>query len=285
MERRTITSQIDTVLALTHRLDALTHSIGKAWRVVGTAISFATAGLISLSLALVVFPLVRLTEGSCEEREIRSQRAVHRAVRFYMVVLRRLGVMRLQVHGVEKLGEPGLLVVANHPTLIDALILMSFMPQADCVVKASHYDNFWLGGAVKGAGYIPNRSGPQVVEECVERLRRGRSVLIFPEGTRSPKDELGHFARGAAYIALHAGCDPVPVTIECEPATLYRGLAWWQVPERRFTVTINVDPPLPIDEAVSPGTSRPRATRAITNMLCDHFERRLGFVRDQRTPG
>jgi 1-acyl-sn-glycerol-3-phosphate acyltransferase len=283
MERRTTTGHANGAAAFASRLDSLTHSFGKAWRVVSTAISFAVAGLISLSLAFVIFPLVRLTRGSGEQREIRSQYAMHLALRLFILVITRIGVMRLRVHGVEKLREPGMLVVANHPTLIDALILMSFMPQADCVVKASHYDSFWLGGAVKGAGYIPNRSGPQLVEECAERLRRGRSVLIFPEGTRSPKNELGHFARGAAHIALHTGSDPIPVTIECEPATLYRGLAWWDVPERRFTVTLMVDPALPIDEAVSLRTSRPRTARAITAMLRDHFERRLALVRDQCT--
>jgi len=283
MERRTTTGHAHAAASLASGLARLTHSIDKGWRVVATAISFAMAGLISLSLAVVIFPLLRLTRGSREQHEIRSQYAIHLAVRFYMWAVLRLGVMRLCGHGVEKLREPGILVVANHPTLFDALTLMSFMPQADCVVKASHYDNFWLGGAVKGAGYIPNHSGPQVVEECAERLRRGRSVLIFPEGTRSPKNGLGHFARGAAHIALHAGSDPVPVTIECEPATLYRGLAWWDVPERRFTVTLTVDPPLPIDKAVSLRTSRPRTARAITATLRDHFERRLVLVRDQCT--
>ena len=142
--------------------------------------------------------------------------------------------MRLRGHDIDKLREPGLLVVANHPTLLDAVFLMSFMPQADCVVKASHYDNFWLSGAARGAGYIPNRSGPQLVEECAERLRRGRSVLIFPEGTRSPKNGLGTFARGAAHIALRAGSDLVPVTIECDPATLYRGKASVKWPGRQI---------------------------------------------------
>ena len=105
----------------------------------------------------------------------------------------------------------------------------------------------WLASAIKGAGYIPGRNGPQLVESCVERLRRGRSQLIFPEGTRSPKDGLGALGRGAAHIALRSGCDLVPVTIECQPATLYRGLAWWDVPERRFIVTLNVDAPLSIE--------------------------------------
>ena len=42
--------------------------------------------------------------------------------------------------GVERLKAPGILVVATHPTLMDALILMSQMPQADCVIKGGTHD-------------------------------------------------------------------------------------------------------------------------------------------------
>lgn len=259
----------------------LTRAASRAWRVVATAIGFGVAGVSSLVLAAVVFPLVRLLPGSREDAQIRNQYALHVAVRMYLRLIVALGVMRVHARGVEVLREPGLLVVANHPTLIDALILMSLMPQADCVVKAGHYDNFWLSGTIRAAGYIPNRNGPQLVEDCAERLQCGRSVLIFPEGTRSPRGELGAFARGAAHIALRSGRAPTPVTIECEPATLYHGLAWYDVPERRFNITLTVGPALSIDEALSQPTSRARAARRITASLRDHFERRLDLVRDQ----
>jgi 1-acyl-sn-glycerol-3-phosphate acyltransferase len=269
--------------AFTNRLDGFNRAISRGWRIVGTGLGFVAAGVISLFLALVAIPLVRIVSPRGERGEVRAQYAMHLGFRLHVAILVALGTMRVRGKGLERLREPGSLVVANHPTLIDALILMSFMPQADCVVKASHFDNFWLGPAVKAAGYIPNRDGPQLVEECAERLRRGRSVLIFPEGTRSPRGGLGEFARGAAHIALSAERDLLPVTIHCDPATLYRGLAWWDVPERRFTVTLTVDAPLLIDTAISGPTSRGRAARAVTASLRNHFERRLDLVPDQRT--
>lgn len=266
-------------------LGRLPQRISRAWRVIATTIGFGIAGPISLFLALVVFPLLRIAPGSREQSEIRAQYALHLAFRTFLAVVARLGVLRVRCNGVEALRKPGILVVANHPTLIDALIVMSYMAQADCVVKPGHYDNVWLSTTVKGAGYIPGRNGPQMVESCVEKLRSGRSVLIFPEGTRSPKGELGVLGRGAAHVALHADCELIPVTIDCQPATLYHGLAWWDVPERRFTVTLNVGAPLSIESTVPLPTNRPRAARAITAALRDHFERRLSLVRDQFTSG
>ena len=149
------------------------------------------------------------------------------------------------------------------------------MPQADCVVKASHYHNPFLARAIKGAGYISDLDGPGLVADCVERLMRGRSVIVFPEGTRSPANDLGPFLRGAAHVALRAGCDPIPVTIKCEPPTLYRGRAWWDVPERQFTLTLTVDEPLVVKDVLEQPMALPRAARVLTTALRDHFERRL----------
>lgn len=251
----------------------------RAWRVLATGSAFVMVGLLSLALATVVIPLVRLGAGATDRGDARAQYAMHLSFRFFVAFLVYTGVMRLRGHGVEQLREPGLLVVANHPTLIDALILMSFMPQADCVVKAGHRDNFWLRGAVERAGYIPNRNGPELVEECARRLRRGRSVLIFPEGTRSPRDGLGHFARGAAHIALRSGASLLPVTLRCDPATLHHGLSWWEVPERRFTVTLTVDAPIRVDDVSARSENQGRAAREVTARLREHFERRLEIVR------
>ena len=103
-------------------------------------------------------------------------------------------------------------------------------------------------------------------------------MIIFPEGTRSPKDELGSFARGAAHIALRAGCDPILVTLDCDPATLYKGQAWWDVPERVPVLTLTVGDALPVKEVVGSEMSRGRAARALTNHLREHFERQLTRV-------
>lgn len=246
--------------------------VSRGWRIARTALGFAVLGLWLLSLA-VLLPLLRLLPGRAPG-DLRAQRAVHHSVRGYFRLLTWMGILRLRCEGAERLAEPGTLVVANHPTLLDALCLMSFMPQADCVVKERYYRNFFLGGPARAAGYIPSRDGVEVVGDCVERLVRGRSLIIFPEGTRSPVRGLGPFQRGAAHIALRAGRDPLPVAITCEPATLYHDQPWWDVPERRFELTLRVGEPLRVKEIVAEGTSRGRAARALTEAMREHLDHR-----------
>ena len=254
------------------------HRVSHIWRIFRTGLGWAVFGTASVTLGFIVLPLRRVVPGRPEERELRAQRALHWAARAYLRGLSLLWVLRLRSTGGERLREPGKLVVANHPTLLDAVFLMSLMPQADCVVKQQYFEMPFLGATARGAGYIPSGEGPGIVDRCVERLQRGRSVIIFPEGTRSPAGGLAPFARGAAHIALRAKCELIPVTIDCTPPTLYRGLPWWDVPESRFTMTLQVDEPLPVDELVAGQTSRGRAARVLTAAMRDHFERRKALV-------
>ncbi len=85
--------------------------------------------------ALIVMPTLRLWPGDSERNEVRCQHAIHRFTRIYFWGLQSLALATLAVRGAEGLSQRGQLIVANHPTLLDALLLMSLMPQADCVVK------------------------------------------------------------------------------------------------------------------------------------------------------
>jgi len=252
--------------------------VSRAWRIVATGFAFVAAAILSLIPGIIAIPWARLLPVSRERHELRIQKSIHWLIRFHLAGLGISGAFRVRCAGRERLREPGILVVANHPTLLDAWALMSLMPQADCVVKERYYENVFLGGAARNAGYIPNYDGPGLVDECVARLLRGRSVIIFPEGTRSPKDGLGDFARGAAHIALRSGRDPIPVTLRCEPATLYGGQAWWDVPERVPVLTMTVGDPLSVKASVDPEMSQGRAARALTYSLREHFERQLARV-------
>ena len=250
-------------------------SPSRSWRQVRTACSFLLLGVASLLLSLVVLPLLGCYPGSRERRERRAQRAIHWSARAYLRALRMLRILRIDCVGAERLREPGTLVVANHPTYLDVLVLMSVMPQADCVVKEQYYENPLFGGAARAAGYIPSGDGPRVVDACVERLIGGRSVIMFPEGTRSPANGLGPFQRGAAHMALRTGRNPVPVVVGCTPPTLYRGQPWWEVPERRFDLTLSVGEPLRVKDAIGEQSSFGHAARALTASMREYFEKRV----------
>ena len=83
---------------------------------------------------------------------------------------------------------------------------------------------------VASAGYIRNDTPKVLINNCVDNLNKGESLIIFPEGTRGQKDQLGEFKRGAAQIAIRAQANTVPIIISCYPNTLSKQEKWYQIP-------------------------------------------------------
>lgn len=251
--------------------------IARGFRALRTGLAFATFGLGALIVAGIGFPLLHLRGGSRDARERRAQYLVHLSFRLFVRFMTVLGLIRVSVVGRERLrGASPALVIANHPTLIDVVLLIAAMPQADCVVKRAAWQNRFLRGIVAGTGYISNRDGPAFVEACVERLRRGRWLVVFPEGTRSPRGGLGAFRRGVAHVALGAGCDIVPVVVTCDPPTLMKNQRWYAVPDRRVELTVNVGDRLRLASPAPPETPV-AAARARTADIRARYEAALGY--------
>ena len=247
-----------------------------ALRIVTFAIGFSAFGGLCLLLSAVGFPLVRLSTASQERRELRAQRLVQWTFRTFLAILRVLGIARASVRGEERLREPGAhLLVANHPTLIDVIMIGALMPQLDCVAKRATWTNPLMFGVVKGTGYIANDDGIALIEAGTERLARGRSLLLFPEGTRSPRGGLQPFQRGAAHLALRTGLPLLPIHIRCEPPGLMKGQAWWDIPPGRMEFSIEICEPIHVRELVVPGEPRARSARRITAALRDFYAKRL----------
>lgn len=248
-------------------------------QVARTAIAFAVFGLMAPVLGLVAYPVVRLRARDALDRERRMQRTAHRAARSFMALLEALEVVRLQRHGTERLAGPGpQLVVANHPTLIDVLALLACMPQADLVVSVERAGNPFLRHLIRACGYLRNDAGPVVVSECAERIRAGRSLIIFPEGTRSPRRGLRRLQRGAAHIALQVPCDLLPVLIHCDPPAFGRDQKWYDVPDRAIRMALVVGEPIAVTSVLGGKVPAPVAARRLTAQLCESFEKGLDIV-------
>ncbi len=236
--------------------------------------AFAVFGAGSLLVALTVFPLLNCFSRTQRDREIRAQRLIHLSFLLFLRFTEALGLIRVTRRDMNRLrdGAP-CVVVANHPTLIDVVLLIGSLPQADCVVKQGVWRNPFLRRVVATAGYIPNDTGRGFVDTCVSRLRDGRLVLLFPEGTRSPQGHLGAFHRGAARIALKSGCDLVPVLITCEPPSLMKGQPWYKVPDRTIQLALQVEAPirLPPEQEAPAGL----AARRLTAELRTRFARKV----------
>src|SRR5690606_42122790 len=108
----------------------------------------------------------------------------------------------------------------HRPPLIAVVFLVALVPEADCVVKASLAKNPFTRGPIRATGYICNDSGPELIRACIDSVQAGNSLILFPEGTRTPVSGPMRLQRGTAYIAVRGPCDITPVRIHCEPLSL-----------------------------------------------------------------
>lgn len=257
-------------------MPAVLTRIERGWRVIATAIAFTVFGLAGLLLRLLVFPLLHLLGlafGFKRTREIRIARlTVHITCKAFIALMVALGILRYTVTGEEKLNRSGLLLLANHPTLLDVVFLLSLVPNADCVVKASLARNPFTRGPIRATNYICNDIGPGMVDECIASLNAGSNFIIFPEGTRTPVIGAMSLQRGAAHIAIRGERIITPIKIRCVPRSLTKGLPWWKVPPRRMIFTIDVHD----DIAVAPFIAEAQgeaslATRYLNRFLLNYF--------------
>jgi len=205
--------------------------------------------------------------------------------RWIQVLLLRFSRL-LQLTGVIKIDcslvspPPGTLIIANHPGLLDAPLLLGRLPGVVPIVKRSLLRNPFMAPAIYAADYVTNDDGYQMVEECVRRLRAGESVLVFPEGTRTPADGAVRLRRGAAQIAVRARCAILPVTIRISVPFLRKADSIWRAPAARPEFRITA---LPVAEArhyIVTGGSEAIAARRLTQ----HLQRLYDGELEQRGP-
>ncbi|MGS0743853.1 lysophospholipid acyltransferase family protein [Glaciimonas sp. GG7] len=201
--------------------------LSRCWRVAATGLCFLLFGCAGLLMGFVVFPLLRMFVREHRPRVLLVRQMILVAFQAFIRLLRGLGVLRYDITGLERLQRQGLLILANHPTLMDTVFLMAFVKGADCIVKSGLLKNPFTRGAVQAAGYISNDSGAHLVDDCIVSLRRGNNLIIFPEGTRTDGPII--LKRGAANIAVRNLSNVTPVVIRCFPLTLVKGEKWWQV--------------------------------------------------------
>jgi len=205
-----------------------------------TGFAFACFGVGGLLLRIVYFPLLGLLVRDSARRTRLARRAVQRSFAQFVMLMEGLGLIRVEFDGLDKLQRGGMLLLPNHPTLIDVVILMARVRNADCVVKASLARNPFTRGPVRACGYITNDAGPELIEACQASLAAGGNLVIFPEGTRTRPGEPLHLQRGAAQIAARLGRDVTPVLIRCEPRGLTKGQPWWRVADQALHFRLEV---------------------------------------------
>ena len=199
----------------------------------------AVLGAMSLgwnAVAMLLYPLLPRRAG------LRIGRAgIAGVYRTFWWIAARCGMLRIDSAALDRLaGERGLIVVANHPSLLDALILVARLPRGACIMKADLMRNPFLGAGARLARYIRNDSPRAMIRLAVADLQAGGQLIVFPEGTRTTRLPVNAFKPGVTLIARLAQAPIQTVFIETDSPYLSKGWPLWRLPPLpvRFSVRL-----------------------------------------------
>ncbi|MGN0643058.1 MAG: lysophospholipid acyltransferase family protein [Huintestinicola sp.] len=127
-------------------------------------------------------------------------------------------VYNIRIEGRENIPkEEGVIIASNHRSYADPVFLTFFMKKpVTYMAKEELFNNKLFGAFITFLGAFPVKRGAgdmQVIDDCVSRLKSGKNVVIFPEGTRSKENKVGRGKTGVALVAAKSGADVLPVGI------------------------------------------------------------------------
>lgn len=241
------------------------------WRLAATGFCFLTFAVMGITFRFAICPILNLAVRNPRSRELAARRVVQVSFAGFVELMRNLGCLEYRFSGdIGRLKNESLLICANHPTLIDVVLLMSRIPNATCIVKSALTHSFALKSPVLTSGYVSNDTGPELVRDCARALEAGDTLIIFPEGTRTKPGVVPHIRHGAAAAALAAQRNIItPVHITCTPPSLMKGMPWYHIPSRKMTFSIELLPDIDIAPYLEAEASvgRPAAVRRLNRRL------------------
>ena len=187
---------------------------------------FGLGCLIWSGVAALLRPLLSKDQGRVVGRCVTSY-----GFRLYLWLLALTGVFRFDLRALDALRDAGPLVIApNHPSLLDAVMVLSRLPDVACVMKADLIDNPTYGASARLAGYIRNDEFIGAATQAAETLKAGSQLLLFPEGTRTTRAPINRLKGGASLVSKRSGVPIQTVLIETTSPFLSKGWALHRIP-------------------------------------------------------
>lgn len=174
---------------------------------------YAYFGIGSMILAIFVFPWIRVFVHPKEKFQIAARKFVSSSFRGFINIMRATGTVSLKVSDRDSFKNlHGKVIVANHPSMLDFVFIMSLVPTANCIVRGG-LANTVLAGVIRQCYIVNSLDFDELCNLCKQTLDEGNNVIIFPEGTRTPRHGSNPYKKGAARIAYFSKCDIQPVLV------------------------------------------------------------------------
>jgi 1-acyl-sn-glycerol-3-phosphate acyltransferase len=212
-----------------------------------TLLFFAVGGL-----TLSLFSWLTGWLPATERTERFFQRLIHRHFALFHWWCEFARLVYVRYRGFDTLPPGGLVMVANHPALIDITCLLARVPEAVCIFKPAIRRNPVLGAAARRAGYIGSDGGHELVRRAADKVAGGHTLIVFPEGTRTPPGQrLLPFKPGFVLIARRGRVPIQLVRITTDSDVLTKGCDWWRLPKFPAHIELEVGPLIAIDTSAS----------------------------------
>ena len=156
-------------------------------RFLSTAIGFLFWGVAGTLLQLVLYPYARHHQTNSLQTQLKIRRFVGRIWYYFIRYLSFGGVLEVSYKGFEKLGRPGQLILPNHPSLLDVVLILGQSPSLNCIVKKDLLNNPTMRNQILACGFLPNTESVELLEQSDEVLKE-QALLLFAEGTRTGWD-------------------------------------------------------------------------------------------------
>ncbi len=209
-------------------------------------LGYLLLGVFCLAISMLALPIRLLLPRSSSQRL--GRRLIAASTRAYLKLLALMGACRFDLSELEALRDaPPMVIAPNHPSLLDALMILSALPNATCIMKADIVNSAVFGAAARVAGYVRNTPLRTMVQLAIDNLHQGSHVLLFPEGTRTTRFPIGRLQGTTGLIAKNAGVPVQTVFIETDSGFLGKGWSLLWTPRMPITYRVRLgkrfDPP------------------------------------------
>lgn len=194
-------------------LPKIRNPFGYLYRLIVKNLSYILFGIGTFLIVLFVFPILRLVWHNKEVFRKKGQVFIADVLNICIHIMAFFRISTYEVSDLKALRNlKSCVIVANHPSLLDVIYTFAFVKQADCIIRAG-LKNSPVSGIVKPL-YISNDGDfDEMVKDAKKSLESGSNLIIFPEGTRTPRHGTNPYKKGAARIALECGCNVQPLHI------------------------------------------------------------------------
>lgn len=200
--------------------------------------AYCVFGLVGLASSMACLPFAFFRG---QQAQYLGQKLIHHLFAFFTGYLRVFGLAEVDGEELARLRDcRGVIFVANHPSLLDVVIVIAQMPRMFCLMKSSLVKNSVLSGQSRLAGYVDSRSSFGLIKSCRKRLRGGGNFLIFPEGTRSRQTQPCPFKMGFAVIAKASQAPVQTLIITISQNFLGKGWPFFKRPMLPFRCSIRL---------------------------------------------